>query len=281
MAVLTQVANLITRGQPTWMNKEKEHKWDADVFGVWVSPLSVFNELTHDIIRLNQSKDKTWDAIRQIGENKLGFYGRLGMVLATDKTPQGEYISTTGGIARAAASQLIPTPISFGKPIRAIASTLAPGTVAPNEPGQVMRQTLATIGVKGQVARQPIDDIQKMASKFAVDNGLRPDSVELTATDQPSYAKLRHELFVGNDAGATQMLQQLRQQHHGQPDFENRLVQNMSTWARRPFTGSYEGEQKFIDSLDKDDRQLYTKAQQQRMDFFNQFERWYEKNGRR
>jgi hypothetical protein len=55
----------------------------------------------------------------------------------------------------------------------------------------------------------------------------------------------------------------------------------MSTWSRRPFTGSHEGEQHFIDSLDKDDRELYTKANQQRMDFFNRFSKWYEKNGKR
>ena len=29
MVALTQVVNLITRGQPTWRNPEKEHKWDA------------------------------------------------------------------------------------------------------------------------------------------------------------------------------------------------------------------------------------------------------------
>jgi len=288
MVVMTQLANMLTRGKPTWENKEKEHKWDADVFGVWVSPLSVYNELLHDFIRLNQSKDKTWDAIKQIGENKLGFYGRVGMVLATDKTPAGQYISTTGGMAKEAASQLIPTPISFGKLGKTAGYTVAPkamnaarslplvgGAFSPNEPGQALRQFIATIGIKGQVARQPIDSIQKMASNFAQKSGLRPDSVQLVPTDEPSYAKLRHALFVGDKAGAAKMLQALRQSRASQPDFDNRLVAAMSNWSRRPFTGSYAGESRFVDSLDADDRELYATAQKQRMDFFNQFIQWY------
>ena len=73
MFALTQVVNLITRKKPTWENEEKDHKWDADFGVVWVSPLSVFNELTHDILRLSETKPKVWDAIKQVGENKLGF----------------------------------------------------------------------------------------------------------------------------------------------------------------------------------------------------------------
>ena len=110
MVALTQVVNLITRGQPTWMNQEKEHKWDAD-FGnnVWLSPLAVFNELTGDLLRLGQTKPKAWDAVQQVGENKLGFFGRAGIVLITGKSYNGEYQSTTAGVLQNAASQLVPT----------------------------------------------------------------------------------------------------------------------------------------------------------------------------
>jgi hypothetical protein len=238
--------------------------------------LSVFNELLHDVIRLNESKDKTWDAIRQIGENKLGFYGRAAIVLATDRKPSGEYLTSSPGVIGEAAAQLIPTPITFGKVGHALASAATGGRIPPLEPGQAWRQGLATMGIKGQLASQPISDIGRKASKFAEQNGLRPDAVELIATDQPSYAKLRHAIFIGDEKGAARLLVALRKQHAQTPDFDNRLVAAMSNWARRPFTGSYKGESMFIDSLDADDRELYEKAQQQRMDIFNKFADFYQ-----
>jgi hypothetical protein len=266
MFVLTQVSNLITRGKPTWDNEEKDHKWDADFGGVWVSPLSVFNELTHDILRLSETKPKVWDAVKQVGENKLGFYGRVAVVLATDRSPSGEYITTTPGVIKSAAEQLLPVPISFGKAIHAGASFVTQGRVPPLEPGQLQRQVMATLGIKGQVASQSVDSIQHQATLFAQQDGFQPDSIELQATDQPSYSKLRHAIFIGDQRGAQAMMAQLLRTHTPE-----QITRAMSIWSRRPFTGSRKAERLFVDSLDDGGRNLYTKAQHQRMDIFNQY----------
>ena len=115
MMVLTQVANMITRGTPTWSNPEPDHKWDAWIPGnIWLSPLAVFNELTADIVRISETKQRKWDAIQQVGMNKLSFAGRFATVLASGSSPTGEYQSTTGGVLKTAATQLIPIPISIG-----------------------------------------------------------------------------------------------------------------------------------------------------------------------
>jgi hypothetical protein len=275
MFVLTQVVNLITRKKPTWENEEKDHKWDADFGGVWVSPLSVFNELTHDILRLSETKPKVWDAIKQVGENKLGFYGRVGIVLATDRSPSGEYITTTPGILKSAAGQLLPVPISFGKVAQAAGSFLTHGRVPPLEPGQLQRQVMSTFGIKGQVARQSIDSIQHQATVFAQQHGFQPDVVELQATDQPSYSKLRHAIFIGDQHGAQALMQQLLKSHT-----PAQITRAMSMWARRPFTGSRKAEHLFVNSLDDDGRDLYTKAQQQRAGIYQQYVGFLESNER-
>ena len=275
MFVLTQVVNLITRKKPTWENEEKDHKWDADFGGVWVSPLSVFNELTHDILRLSETKPKVWDAIKQVGENKLGFYGRVGIVLATDRSPSGEYITTTPGILKSAAGQLLPVPISFGKAAQAAESFLTHGRVPPLEPGQLQRQVMSTFGIKGQVARQSIDSIQHQATVFAQQHGFQPDVVGLQATDQPSYSKLRHAIFIGDQHGAQALMQQLLKSHT-----PAQITRAMSMWARRPFTGSRKAEHLFVNSLDDDGRDLYTKAQQQRAGIYQQYVGFLESNER-
>ena len=153
MIVLTQVINLINRRQPTWQNPPG-HKFDAEVGdNVWLSPLAVFNELTADLIRLNETKPKAWDAIQQIGENKLGFWGRAGMVLATGKGASGQYKSTTAGLLGEAAKQFVPSPISFGPAARAVGQCSC--TIAgQSEPaGQV--DTIHLLIFRPQDARRP------------------------------------------------------------------------------------------------------------------------------
>ena len=138
MMVLTQVANMITRGTPTWSNPEPDHKWDAWIPGnIWLSPLAVFNELTADIVRISETKQRKWDAIQQVGMNKLSFAGRFAMVVASGSSPTGEYQSTTAGVFKTALTQLIPLPISVGTWAQFGAHFLAPGTVPPVPLGSI------------------------------------------------------------------------------------------------------------------------------------------------
>src|SRR5207245_913889 len=126
MLALTQAANLITRGKPTWMNEEKEHKfdawipsWNGDKEGFWISHLAIFNELTHDVYRLAQSKPTFADDLAQIAGNKESPLLRALLVLQSGRTPTGEQTTSTGGRLKAAAGSLSPLPISFGQLARA------------------------------------------------------------------------------------------------------------------------------------------------------------------
>lgn len=266
MVALTQVVNMIRRGQPTWMNQEKEHKWDAEVSpGVWLSPLSVFNELTGDMIRLAQTKPKVWDAVQSIGQNKLGFYGRAAMVLATGKSSTGEYQTTTAGVLKNAADELIPTPISFGTIGKAALHAVAPGMVGPVPPGRLTAQVFSSLGLKTHTGMSLETRMEQSADAFNKANG-KADSAVIGYTDQPSYAQLRYYLSIGDDAGAKKMLAQLEKTRP-----IGHVIQAMSSWVRRPYTGSERSESLWLNGMTDEERQQYQQAIQQRYDLLSKF----------
>jgi hypothetical protein len=219
---------------------------------------------------MHETKAKDWDVITQIGENKLGFWGRLGVVLVTSRKPTGEYITTTPGIMAEAAKSFNPMPITIRKPLRGIASAVSGGAIAPNEPGQSRRQFMASLGLKGEVAQQPMAAMQNKAARFMKESGLRTEPEYIIPTDEPSYAKMRHSISIGDQRGAQAMLNELRKTKP-----EGHIIKAMEDWARRPFTGGKKSERMFINSMNDDDREAYSKAQQAKIDLLNRWEDWY------
>lgn len=272
-AILTQVINLITKKQLTFQNEEKGHKWDAWIptpggGGIWVSPLSVFAEVTHDVIRLTETKPRVWDAINQIGENKLGPWGKLALVLKTGETPSGVKPRTTAGVLGAAAGQLAPVPISIGPFIRAAGHAIAPETISPNRPGTLPRTFVAFAGIKGEAARTTLQDVQNLARKWKEKNNI--PITDIVPTDDPTYNKLRGQLRNGDLASAKQTLAGLRKNHT-----DEKIIDDMRKWARMPLTGSKEHERDFLMDLSAEDLNLYHEAQLQKMDELNVFEDWF------
>jgi hypothetical protein len=269
MLALTQVSNMITKGHPTWQNKEKDHKWDTEVAdNVWLSPLAVFNELTGDMIRLLETKPKAWDAIQQIGENKLGFYGRAAMVLATSKAPGGQYQTTTGGVLGQAAKQLIPTPISFGVLGQAAGNKIAPGLVPP-VPKQMLAQKLfSTTGLKTHAGMDAEQYTKLSAEKFRKANGITTPSIQYT--DEPSYSQLRYLVKNGDLSGATKMLAHLKQ-----TKTDKDIIDAMRVWVRKPFTGSLHSERLWLGGMSDDERATYDDAVNEKMKEYQAFVDWY------
>lgn len=268
MLVLTQVINLINRGTPTWMNPEDDHKWDAYVGGgVWLSPLAVFNELTSDVLRLWQTKQRKWDIAQQIGSNKLGFWGRVAVALASGNAPSGEYQSTSAGVFAKAAEQLVPTPISFGTWAQFAGHMLAPGTVPPVPPGQLLQKAFSTMGVKTHVGLDPVQKSHLAAEMFKSAHGIQEPQIQFT--DEPTNSKLRYQLRIGDEAAATKTLTALRKTHQ-----DREIIDAMEEWSRRPFT-SKKDEGLFVAGMDDEGRRVYQMAIQQRYDEVNKFLDWY------
>jgi len=271
MLALTQVLNMMTRGKPTWQNEEKEHKWDAYVGdNVWLSPLAVFNELTADFLRLNETKPKAWDAIQQIGENKLGFYGRAAMVMATGKTGSGQRPSTTMGLLKAAGSELMPSPISFGPMARAAGHALAPKLIAPNPPGKLTQSLYSSAGFKTHRGMDAEQRVKLSAQQFRKAHGI--NTPEITYTDDPSYSQLRYLVKIGDLNGAKKTLAGLEKTRS-----EQEIMKAIHTWGRLPFTGSHKAERLWLAGMTDEERAQYHEAVTQRHQETVALEEWYSK----
>ncbi len=269
MFVMAQVLNMMIRRQPTWDNKEPDHKWDADIgLGMWLSPLAVFNELTADLVRYNETKPKVFDAIQQVGENKLGFMGRMAMVMATGKSPSGTVPSTTAGVLGTIASQAAPSPISFGPAIRGISHAIAPSLVDPNRPGRLLQSAYSSSGLKTHRGLDAEQMVRLSAAKFRKEHGIQVPTMEYS--DEPSYSELRYNLKNGNEAGARKILEGLLKTKTKQ-----QISVALHNFSRMLFTGSIAGERLWIHGMTPDERQVYNEGLKQRRDDSLKAERWF------
>lgn len=272
MFVLSQVINMITRRQPTWDNEEG-HKFDADIGGgAYINPLSVFNEMLHEFIHYNETKPTAWEAIRQIGENKLGFVGRAALTLLSNKGPTGELQTSTMGAVKTAAMQLLPIPITLQTAIRGGMNMASGGKIGdPVNQGDINKAAASLLGVKADIAPKVDFAMKQKAQQFVKANHLSQDMASPELTDQPSYAKLRHEVSIGNNGGAQQILEDLRQ--NGVKDRD--MLGAMKTWLKAPFTGSRRNELLWLHSMSDDERQQYHQAVAMKYDTYKQFVDFY------
>ncbi len=149
---LTQLLNAIFRGQSTIQNKEEGHKLDAfipigDGKGFWFSPLSVFGEITHDMIRYSHTEPSELSAAQRIAENKLGPVGRALKVFASGRDMQDTKLPNSWERVKETASQLVPLPIGVGPLYRAVGKELGAPTAEPR-PGELARQAAGSLGFK-------------------------------------------------------------------------------------------------------------------------------------
>lgn len=274
----TQLINLITRQKFTWENPEEGHKLDAYLklpwmkTGVWLSPLSVFAEVTHDLIRLMETKPRAWDAIMQMGENRMSPVGKMALILATGESPSGQYYSTTAGQLWGAASQVVPlagaSPISFSVPAREIGSRLLPSRISPNPPGALLRQVMAAgSGTKTELDKTPLQQMQQKVREFMQKNQLtKTTGWKEVQTDDPSYSKLRSAIRLGDTATAKKMVKEL-EKNRSAADIEKA----MKIWAKRPWTGSRQNDALLRMDMSEKDADLMSRADEERMKILNGF----------
>lgn len=275
LAGLTQAINLITRRQPTWKNEEKGHKFDAwipgfgkDSEGFWFSPLSIFNELSHDLWRYAQTDKTVLAAIDQIVGNKESPLMHAAIIGLVGAGAMGGKATTSMGQLKQAGQQLAPLPLTFGKLAQAGGHAIAPGVVPPVAPGAIQRQAFAAAGLKIEPKSSAVQEIGQRARDFAKENGFSKETGwQQVETDEPSYAKLRSALRNGDEAEAKRQYQALSKNRS-----DKQIFHAMKMSKNRPFTGSKKAEHEFIRSLSDKDLNLYYKALDQREKEYSAFQ---------
>lgn len=275
----TQLLNLATRGHLTFENKEKGHKMDAWIpeltgktAGFFMSPLSVFAEITHDVLNYGQQKPDAASAVTQVLENKLGNLGRSLEVLFTGRDPiTNEKLIGTWNRVLKSASQAVPVPITVSQPARTLGHALAPGRVAAPRPGMVQRQLTSSLGFKIDPARTGIQqmfdrarDWEAKSSDPKVQEALERREKETFALSD--YAPLRDALQSGDAQASQEAWSKLKEAHT-----LKQIFTEMKTAAHRPFTGGKESEKAFIRSLDDEGKAEYLKAVEQRAALYQKF----------
>lgn len=287
--VLTQAMNFITRGHGTWDNEEEGHKLDAwipDVTGktpgYFISPLSVFAEVTHDMVKYLGSANKSVDAVAKIVGNKLGPWGRVFTTLAFRENERGEKLTTSASVAKEAASKLFPAPISLSKPLRAAAHAVAPESVAPNRPGEMQRQLTASAGFKLDPAHTEIQRIYDRANDWLRKTKQKREEDVYSPTENAFLPQLRRAIRDGDNGGAMQLIEKLR---YGTGDFSGRtdeqIAKAMAKYAKAPFTGTLEKEQAFYADLKPAEQKVYDAAMEAKAKEFEKFIELFEKRPER
>jgi hypothetical protein len=152
---LTQLLNYLSRGHSTLDNEEGNHKLDAFIpdptgqsQGFWFSPLSVFGEITHDLIRYSHTEPTAGDVAERIVSNKLGPVGRALEILRTGEDAIGTKLPTTWDRAQEAGLQLVPAPIGVQPAFRAVGKELGVPGIRQPRPGELVRQAAGSLGFK-------------------------------------------------------------------------------------------------------------------------------------
>jgi hypothetical protein len=279
---LTQAINLITRGKPTWQNEEEGHKLDAwipaigsDKEGFWLSPMAIYNEVTHDLYRIGEAKmvqgQPMMDTATQILSNKASPIARGLIVMGTGRSQTGEKITSSMGRVAEAGKAMAPLPITFGRYAQAAGHAMAPSVVPSVPPGQMQRQAFGTAGMKIEPALSKAGEMRRTASEFMRREGLKKETGwEQIQTDEPSYTKLRTAIRANDDARAANLLNELRK---GRTDGE--IIKSMKKHSISPFTGNTKAERLFLGSLDDRGLERYSQAREQLMGDFESFVEWY------
>jgi hypothetical protein len=277
---LTQAINFLSRGHSTSQNKEKGHQLDAwipgfghDNQGFWLSPLAVFNELTHDLYRIYESKGGRVDeALRQIAGNKESPLFRAAAVGMSGKTPTGQVITSGAGTAAEMGKQLLPLPITFGRYAQAAGHAIAPGLVRPVTPQALQRQAAGTLGLKIEPAASPVQRVHELAKDFMKAEGLeKTTGWQEVMTDEPSYSKLRNALRQDDPAGAQKIFNGILAHNHTEED----VLKAMRAWTERGFTGNQQIEKAFMQSLTPEELEQYSQALESKQAVYEKFLEWY------
>lgn len=256
----TQIANIISRGYPTWDNPEPGHQLDAwipDITGktpgYFFSPLSTLAELTHDMIRYYHSEGGIAQAGTKILSNKASPFSRAVIALG-GYSWDGKKLVTMADRAKAAAVALMPTPIPLSPVIKGA------------QPGQMQRQLMASAGFKAEPAptaeqqmRNKLNDWMKSSTDPRIQESYRRGQQEVSA--ESPLKNLKIALRAGDIEDAKdEIVKILDSKIYNR----SRLNDYFNRWQGGAMSGSPTLDAKFRRSLTPEELKVYQEARAER-----------------
>jgi hypothetical protein len=262
--IANQIINFVTRGQPTWENKEegfgaKVSAWIPDMIGngpgFFLNPFTLPAELSHLFMKsASQSGDVT-KAAKQLLASRLSS-GARGLIYTplVREDEMGAKLRNAREVGGQMAKTLVPSPISGGAVARA-GKQLITGRPEEKYPGQFERQVFQSAGVKLDSAPSNERRMSALASQFNKSKGIVPNAEYFHG----DYYNLDNALKIGNEHEIKSEIQDLLQKKTAA-----QISVHYNTWANAPFTGSRTRENEFLGTLSAEQRQTYDAARAER-----------------
>jgi hypothetical protein len=257
--VANQLINMATRGQPTWANEEHGHQLDAwipdvtgDSPGFFLSPLSVFAELTHDAIRYYENDPHALKTVARILSNKLSPVARAEEVLRTGKDWQGRTLDDSWERIKEAGKALAPAPIPL-QPLMPWQRSAPPGSL--------QRQLFGSAGIKIEPAPSADSQLYRLATRFKEAKGIKEPP------NEPSeYRDLNNALRKQDWKGAKEAYDKLVE-----GKTEQTVRNHYREMTSQLYTGKRALEAEFRSHLSDSEQVLFEKAREERAELRDRF----------
>lgn len=260
MLAANQIANLITRGKPTWENEEDGHKWDAFLpigkNGMWLDPRTIAAETMHAVSKYAARGRNGMEILSQLITNKLSPGARAFGAAFTGRDSSGRNIpGGVGGRIAQVASDLTPLPMLANPFFRQKTGDFTPVHPAlENRPGAWVKQFSQAAGLKLDEGLSPKDEMFTRAAPFRDDRGHR---------DPSPYATLRQNLSDGDFSHARAEIEAALDRGVPVKNLDIAMGLRGGHIAPETFAGGKKTtEQQFRASLDPRGQMLYQKAQE-------------------
>lgn len=265
-----QLINLVSRGHPTWENKEdgldaKLSAYIPDYIGegpgLFWSPMALPAETAHLLYKMHERTGDMDEAINSYARSRLGTVTRPIATWAFKKDAFGRSIRSEE-LWNEILKSAVPAPIS-GSAAYYAGRQVATGEKSEQFPGQFQKQSLASLGVKTETAPTATQQIGRLARKWNEARGKLPPGEFYSSP----YTDLDRLLRAGNTRDALRQLDDLVKKKN-----LDQIFKRYEFMAEMNFTHSSEDDEAdFFNTLTKDQRDAYLKARMERAQLADRF----------
>lgn len=177
-----QVINYITRGNPTWENKDDQPGAKLSAWipgtkgskGFFLNPFSLVAEISHHIINRAEKDDSVIDAIKDLARGKASVPGRAAITFWMKKDWQGNHLTDWEAL-KEAGKEIVPVPMQAKPVFNALRGK-------ETYPGEAEKSLLQSVGLRPEA--------KKDSHREQVENSLGRAGQSLSLSDRAKGERL-------------------------------------------------------------------------------------------